>query len=288
MLAHGGEAFRTAVGASLGSRVPVIYRRIGMAPERMRSGWRRRWHQLLIRRAAKVVCLADVVREELIARFGVAPAATVMIPNAVDPARMQGAKLDRGATRQDLGIAAEDLVILSIGALSWEKDPLGALDITEPLLRSDEKLRHLYAGQGPLRTELEVKIARLHLEDQVIVLGSRDDTGRLFAAADLVLFASDPLGMEGMPTMLIESGLAGRPVVAAAVPGVSEVVVDRVTGLLARPGDRHGLRAALEELLADPEAGAELGAAARRVVASASRSNASRRSTSRYGNRSPS
>ena len=66
-----------------------------------------------------------------------------------------------------------------------------------------------------------------------------------------------------MPTILIEAGLCGRPVVAASVPGVSELIDDRLTGRLIAPGDRSGIRDALKELLADPEARATLGAAAR-------------------------
>jgi glycosyltransferase involved in cell wall biosynthesis len=263
VLAHGGEAFRTAAIAALRTRVPVVYRRIGMAPERMRTGWRRSWHKRLIGRAAKVVCLADVVRDELTTRFGVAPERSLMIPNAVDPARLCGSELERRDARAELGFADDACTILSIGALSWEKNPLGMLDITEPLLRENDKLRHVYAGQGPLREALEAKVSRLGLEERVAVLGGRDDVGRLFAAADLMLFASRELGMEGMPTTLIEAGLVGRPVVAAAVPGVSEVVADRVTGLLAAPGDVEGLRSALKELLADPEMRAALGTAAR-------------------------
>ena len=69
-------------------------------------------------------------------------------------------------------------------------------------------------------------------------LGSRADMGDVFAAADVVLFASRSDGMEGMPAVVIEGGMGGLPVAALAVAGVSEVVVDGQTGLLAPPG-RH-------------------------------------------------
>jgi glycosyltransferase involved in cell wall biosynthesis len=55
----------------------------------------------------------------------------------------------------------------------------------------------------------------------------------------------------------------GRPVVASAVGGLRNLVVDGETGLLVRPGDVAGLRAALERLLGDGELRSHMGAAAR-------------------------
>ena len=58
----------------------------------------------------------------------------------------------------------------------------------------------------------------------------------------------------------------GRPVVASAVGGLLDLVVDGETGLLVPPRDPAALRAALQQLLGDPELRARLGAAARRRV----------------------
>jgi glycosyltransferase involved in cell wall biosynthesis len=56
----------------------------------------------------------------------------------------------------------------------------------------------------------------------------------------------------------------GRPVVASAVGGLLDLVVDEETGLLVPPGDVGALREALRRLLADHELRARLGANARR------------------------
>jgi glycosyltransferase involved in cell wall biosynthesis len=55
----------------------------------------------------------------------------------------------------------------------------------------------------------------------------------------------------------------GRPVVASAVGGLRDLVVDGETGLLVQPRDVPALRAALDRLLADRELRRELGAAGR-------------------------
>jgi glycosyltransferase involved in cell wall biosynthesis len=152
------------------------------------------------------------------------------------------------------------VAVLSLGALTWEKDPLGHLEVTAPLLRRQPHVVHLFAGDGPLRAELEAAAANDGLGARVLVLGSRDDVGDLLAASDLLLFASRT---EGMPASLIEAGMAGLPVAGTALPGVPEVVEHGTTGLLVPPGDRDNLRGAVARLLADRSLRAAMGDAAR-------------------------
>lgn len=260
--AHGGEALRLAVAAGTGRQCPIVYRRIGMAPPPMRTGWRRQWHSWLMGRAATVVCVAEAVREEALERFGLDQQRTVTIANAVSATRLGEEDGGGGGQRAALGLAADARVVLSLGSLSWEKDPLGALDVTAELLRSDPLGAHVFAGDGPLRGALEAKVVELGLEAQVRVVGPRHDVGPLLAAADVVLFASGPDSMEGMPATVIEGGLAGRPVVAFDVAGIAEVIENGVSGVVVGAGDRAALRSAVASLLADPARRRALGAAA--------------------------
>jgi glycosyltransferase involved in cell wall biosynthesis len=255
--AHGGEPLKYAALASTGGRTPIVYRRIGSVSW-LSSGPRRALYGRLVRRADRVVAVAGSVHDETVAAFGLGPDRVVTIPNGVDPARLAP---DRGreATRAALGIAPGAVAVLSLGALTWEKDPLGHLEVTAPLLRRRPGDVHLFAGAGPLRAELEAAADREGLAGRVLVLGSRGDVGDLLAASDLMLFASRT---EGMPASLIEAGMAGLPVAGTALTGVPEVVESGVTGLLVQPGDRDGLRAAVARLLEDGALRASLGAAA--------------------------
>jgi glycosyltransferase involved in cell wall biosynthesis len=256
--AHGGEPLKYAAVAAAGRRAPIVYRRIGSVSW-LSNGPRRALYGRLVRRAERVVAVAASVHDETVAAFGLAPGRVVTIPNAVDPARLAPDK-GRAATRAALGIAPDAAAVLSLGALTWEKDPLGQLEVTAPLLRRRPGDVHLFAGAGPLRAELEAAAAGEGLAGRVLVLGSRGDVGDLLAAGDLVLFASRT---EGMPASLIEAGMAGLPVAGTALTGVPEVVETGVTGLLVRPGDTDGLRAAVLRLLEDGALRSSLGAAAR-------------------------
>jgi glycosyltransferase involved in cell wall biosynthesis len=75
-----------------------------------------------------------------------------------------------------------------------------------------------------------------------------------------------PSHREGFGVVCAEAMAYGRPVVASAVGGLLDLVVDGETGLLVPPGDVSALRAALERLLADRELRHRLGAAARERV----------------------
>jgi glycosyltransferase involved in cell wall biosynthesis len=69
----------------------------------------------------------------------------------------------------------------------------------------------------------------------------------VLAAADALVL---PSRTEGIPAVVIEAGLAGLPVVASAVGGIPEVVVDGETGALVTPGDEVGLAEAITRALA--------------------------------------
>ena len=189
-----------------------------------------------MRRASKVVAVAEAVREESIDRFGMSPNDVVMVPNAADPGRL-APTLGRVAIRESLGIPAVAPVVLSVGALTWEKDPFNHLEVGSRVLAAVPDAIHIFVGDGPMREAMRRRVAQIGSQERTMFLGSRADMGDVLAAADVVLFASRSDGMEGMPAVVIEGGMSGLPVAALAVAGVSEVVVDGQTGLLAPPGD---------------------------------------------------
>jgi glycosyltransferase involved in cell wall biosynthesis len=211
-----------------------------------------------MRRAARVVTVAEAVRRETLDVFRVPPAKVRMIPNGVDPARLAPVR-GRQATRKSLGIAPAQPIILSLGALTWEKDPLGHLDISDRVMRRLPNAVHLFVGDGPLRIEAEARARSEGRTDRVRFLGSREDVADLISASDVVLLAS---AVEGMPAGAIEAGIAGRPVVGYDIAGIPEVVVDGKTGRLAPPGRPEELARATAELVADPKARRAMGLAA--------------------------
>jgi glycosyltransferase involved in cell wall biosynthesis len=108
---------------------------------------------------------------------------------------------------------------------------------------------------------LERRSAELGLDGRVRFLGgvSRDTVLRLFRAADASVL---PSAWENFPHTVVEALAVGCPVIATAVGGVPEVVVDGENGLLVPPGDQAALTAAIARFFSDDELRRRLSSAA--------------------------
>ncbi len=89
--------------------------------------------------------------------------------------------------------------------------------------------------------------------------------GEIYAQADIFAMTSMPHGhsVEGFGLVYLEAGAHGLPIVAHAIGGVPEAVLDGETGLLVRPGDGAGLTRAFARLLDDPALRRQMGEAGR-------------------------
>jgi len=111
------------------------------------------------------------------------------------------------------------------------------------------------AGEGPERGALEALAREAGVAERVTFLGWRSDIGALLAGCDVFVCSSrhEPLG-----NIVLESWSAGRPVVAAAAQGPSELIADGETGLLVPVEDAEALAWAIGALLADPQRAARI------------------------------
>ena len=124
----------------------------------------------------------------------------------------------------------------------------------------------VFVGEGNQLPELLEQCNRLGLEDNIHFVGHQQDVAEWLPHFDIFAL---PSAWEGISLALLEAMAAGLPVVATAVGGTPEVVLDEQTGLLTPPGDPQAMAAALERLLSDPALRQEMGAAGQaRVSAS--------------------
>jgi glycosyltransferase involved in cell wall biosynthesis len=183
-----------------------------------------RW---VLRRARLVICvsnaLAEAVRGLGIDRVRVIPNGVEIPPFVREP--------------------ASPPEVLFAGRLSREK---GILELVE----AARGMNLVVAGDGPLRPKVPGALGFV----------PHRELGELYERAGVV---ACPSHREGFNVVCAEAMAYGRPVVAGAVGGLLDLVVDEETGLLVPPRDVGALRAALERLLADEELRQRLGAAAR-------------------------
>jgi glycosyltransferase involved in cell wall biosynthesis len=116
------------------------------------------------------------------------------------------------------------------------------------------------AGRGPLEPALRALARELGVADAVRFLGQVTPIqGAIEQAAAVVV----PSMGEGFGMVALEAMERARPVVAASIGGLGEIVRDGVTGLLVPPGEAEPLAAAIVRIASDPELGRTMGAAGR-------------------------
>jgi glycosyltransferase involved in cell wall biosynthesis len=156
--------------------------------------------------------------------------------------------------------------LLYVGRLRIRKGVEVLLEALRELRRKVPGAVLRIAGNGEHRAALERAMADLGLGPAVTFLGTQSASqvrALLHGAATLVI----PSIYEGMPLVVVEAMDAGVPIVASAVSGIPEVVVDGETGWLVPPECPEALARALEEVLTDPGEARRRGEAGRRRAA---------------------
>jgi glycosyltransferase involved in cell wall biosynthesis len=166
--------------------------------------------------------------------------------------------------RERLGLAPEDPVLVVLARLEPQKGHATLLQAIPAVRSSFPRVRVICAGEGSLRRDLEAQASAMGLAGVVRFVGYQARSEDFLALADVVVL---PSLFEGLPLVAVEALAAQRPLLATAVDGTPEVVVDGVTGLTVPPGNAGALAAALCRLLGDPALRDRLAREGRRWVA---------------------
>jgi glycosyltransferase involved in cell wall biosynthesis len=210
------------------------------------------------KRTDSFITVANYIKELLVERHGIAGAKVDVIPN---PAVLDGGQgFDASRVINELGLRGH-IVLAALGRLENQKgfdillEALPLLGKTRPDLF--EKIKCVIAGSGSLEAELRRRAAPLG--DKVLFTGFRSDVRDFLAAADVFVL---PSRSEGQPLALLEAMAIGKPVLAADLPGVKEIVTDGTNGALFKSGDPAALAGRLAALLSDPAGACRMGAKA--------------------------
>lgn len=165
--------------------------------------------------------------------------------------------------KQSLGFGEADPVLLVLGRLEPQKGHRYLLEALPAILREFPTVKLVCLGEGCLRSELEEMSRALSIADAVRFVGFRSNVSDWLALADVSVL---PSLYEGLPLVALESLAAVRPVVASAVDGTVEIVLDGKTGFAVPPAEPARLAEAILRLLRDPELRRTFGEAGRRLV----------------------
>ncbi len=258
--------------------VPVVANPQGMEEFKVRDPLKRlaytpfrAWVRAGCRAADRVIATDHSMKGELVALLGVQPERVVVIPNGVDPVQIramedssrQAALMERWPYLH----ASGTLKGISVGRLEENK---GFEYLLQALGRSRAALGDgwgwVLVGDGSQRSRLEALVAELRLGRHVSLPGSLSDVElhNLYSLSDLFVH---PTLFEGSSLVTLEAMLHGLPVVASAVGGIPDKVVEGETGMPVQPGDVEQLAEAITWMAQHPEERRLMGANGARKAA---------------------
>jgi glycosyltransferase involved in cell wall biosynthesis len=226
---------------------------------------RRLWPRLF--RLADVAIVPSSGSVGLMRSLGIPENRIALTPYVVDNNRWKqaAARVDRAAVRARWGIPADATVVVFSAKLQPWKRPLDALRAFVRARVDGSYL--LFAGEGPLRGEIEREIGQLGAGGRVKLLGFVNQSAlpEVYRAADVLILPSqyEPFGV-----VVNEAMLCGCvPVVTDRVGARFDLIEDGRTGFVYRAGDVEKLAELLRGLLDDPERRARMSAAAGEKIA---------------------
>ena len=248
VLAHGGWAALVVALAVPSSSARVWQRILGLPLERWGRVRRAVW-RTIARRFDGVVALTPGMEAEMRELGYDGP--VWPIGNARDPERFTG--VDRitasRSLREEIGLGPEVPLLGFVGHFVSQKDPELAIDVLAEVRRQGRPAHLVMAGDGPRHAAVVQRIEEHGLQDQVTLLGHRDDPEAVFCGSDLVLITSNA---EGIPGVAIEAQMTGCPVVTFLLGAVEDVVEDGVTGVIVPWREPLLMADHVSDLLADP------------------------------------
>lgn len=261
--AHGTRAGLAGVAAARVARVASLYTVHGWACHYssgpLVSILARSAERQITHLADAVICVSHGELSEGFRQSLVNPARSRVIADGVDPAVFDAGHR-REDKRQELGLGPSSKAIGVIGRLTRQKGQRLLLAAAPGILARHPEAIVVLVGEGEDQGVLAAQAARLGLADKVVFAGLRRDIPDVVAALDVVVL---PSYWEAMPLALLEAMAAAKPVIATAVHGSAEAVIDNETGLLVPPGDAPALAAAICRVLGDRTLAHRLGQAAR-------------------------
>ena len=140
--------------------------------------------------------------------------------------------VDKNEKREEVGVHADDFVLLSVGELIPRKNHEVVIRAMS-VLKQENKLTHLeyvICGRGTYESELKKLAEELGVADHIHFLGYRTDIAEICNCSDLFVFMSH---QEGLPVALMEAMACGLPAVCSNIRGNTDLIEDKKTGLIA-------------------------------------------------------
>lgn len=224
--------------------------------------WRLLLNRLTIGLVDRVICVSPQVADFAKRQIGLPDSKLVMIANGVEVERFAAA-IPKAVARRRFHLPIDGTIVGAVGRPRPVKGYRYLIDAFQLCQPGQSTLYLVFVGNGPERPALIEQVQRAGLTERVFFLDDQQDIPTVMATFDLLAL---PSLWEGMPMVALEAMAARLPVVATAVGGTPDLVIDNETGILVPPADPPALAAAIQVLVQDPARRHLLGEAGYRRV----------------------
>jgi len=171
----------------------------------------------------------------------------IVIRSGIDLSKYSNPGIRKKEIRQKLNLEPDEIIIGTVTRFSTQKAPLDTiLSFYEIIKKGYINIRLLMVGDGPLLRSAKILAKDLSLEDKIIFLGLRRDIPILLKAMDIFILSSL---WEGLPRVIPQAMAAGVPVIVTNIDGNSEIVKDKLSGILVEPNNPAQIAASVIELI---------------------------------------
>jgi len=241
-------------------QVPIYLRTVHTLrrPQALSNRW------LLTRGAAHLITVSSALQRDLIEALQIGPSRVSAIVGAVDTQRFHP-DLAGSPLRRAFGLSANTPLVGIVARIAPSRGHLTLVDAFAQVRAAIPTARLVIVGKGEFRPRVEEQIHALGLTDATVFTGYReDDLPEVLAALDVFVLLAP--GSEGSCRAVLEAMAVGKPVVAARVGALQDIVLDGETGLLIEPHDHIALAHAISRLLRAPEQARQMGLRGRQRI----------------------
>jgi len=238
---------------------------LDITEESSTADWRLKLRWFILRHFTNhIIAVSQKTRDHHLQKAKIDAKKITTIYNGVELERFKNISLnERKAAKQALNIHPGQKIILTVAVLREPKGIQFMLKALPSIIEKVPNTHYLIAGDGSYKTQLLELAHSLNLDKHVTFIGHRTDIPMLLGCCDLFVL---PTLIDALPTVLIETLAAEKPIIATNIGGIPEIVVNEVNGLLVPAGKPENLVQACVKLLGDKEYCEELTNKGRQTV----------------------
>ena len=243
---HSSKAHTLAVLSSfiLGLKTPLVLCRTLI--KRVDTNFFRKW-KYNYKGIKKIICVSQPVVESL--KFAVKDHSRFTVIGSVTDVNKFNKQKATGLLHNEFNILKDYKLIGNIAEFTGFKDHYTWVDTVRLLVKEHKiKAKYILVGKGSMEQDIRNYVEEKGLSDHIVFTGFRRDVPEILPEFDLFMFTSNNEPTGGV---LLEAYACKVPIVAADAGGISEVIVDGETGLLAKVGNATDFAEKVTKLLND-------------------------------------